>query len=85
MPAQPMAMVAADDTAPDPQVLPDGPLRRCLATRAVQPKSALLRCTSFTRFCGFAGPQSALMLMPFGSSPIAMTSAPSSWNTGGAM
>ena len=43
MPAQPMAMVAANDTAPDPQVLPDGPLRRCLATRAVQPKSALLR------------------------------------------
>src|SRR5258707_13303657 len=44
MPAQPMAMIADDADASDPEVLPDGPLRRCLATRAVRRKSALLRC-----------------------------------------
>ncbi len=43
MPAQPMAMVADDADASEPEMLPDGPLRRCLATRAVRPKSALLR------------------------------------------
>ena len=43
MPAQPMAMVADPEGEPDPAVPPDGPLRRCLATRAVRPKSALLR------------------------------------------
>ena len=43
MPAQPMAMVVDDAGLPDPAEAPDGPLRRCLATRAVQPKAALLR------------------------------------------
>jgi|SRR6266404_7618634 len=43
MPAEPMAMVAVDADASEPEMLPDGPLRRCLATRAVRPKSALLR------------------------------------------
>jgi hypothetical protein len=37
-----MAMIADDADASDPE-LPDGPLRRCLATRAVRPKAALLR------------------------------------------
>src|SRR5258707_565794 len=43
MPAQPMAMIADDADASDPEGLPDGPLRRCLAARAVRPKSALPR------------------------------------------
>ena len=43
MPAQPMAMVADAEGEPDTAVPPGGPLRRCLATRAVLPKSALLR------------------------------------------
>jgi predicted RNA-binding protein YlxR (DUF448 family) len=43
MPAQPMAMVVDDAGSSDPDAVPDGPLRRCLATRAVRPKSALLR------------------------------------------
>src|SRR5713101_3778399 len=43
VPAQPMAMVGDDAGLPDPGEAPDGPLRRCLATRAVRPKVALLR------------------------------------------
>jgi hypothetical protein len=38
-----MAMVADDADASEPEMLPDGPLRRCLATRAVRPKAVLLR------------------------------------------
>ena len=48
MPAEAWAMVVDDDLAPpDPVTEPDepdaGPLRRCLATRVVRPKTALLR------------------------------------------
>src|SRR5258706_11379444 len=43
MPARSMTMVADAEGEPDPETPPNGPLRRCLATRAVQPKSALLR------------------------------------------
>jgi len=48
LPAEAWAMVVDDDLAPpDPVTEPDepdaGPLRRCLATRVVRPKTALLR------------------------------------------
>ena len=44
----------------------------------------VVRDHRFLRWLGCVAPTPSLMFNPFGSAPTEMTSAPSSWNTGGA-
>jgi len=48
------------------------------------PISAFFRFTSATRLSAAVAPKLSLMLKPSGDTPIALTVAPSSWNTFGA-
>src|SRR6185503_7231412 len=59
-------------------------IRRSPSPSSATPRSAPCSSTFACRCFGCVAPTPALMLMPSGSLPTATTSAPSSWNTGGA-
>ena len=65
------------------------PFSSTITTRSASPSSAMpisarTSCTLRIRSSGAVEPQSLLMLRPFGSTPILMTSAPSSHSASGA-
>jgi hypothetical protein len=61
-----------------------------MMTRSASPSSAMprfapVRFTSACNVCGCVAPTPSLMLKPSGLAPMDTTSAPSSWNTHGAI
>ena len=81
----PTAMMKSNSSPSTISPFPSTMMRRSPSPSSAIPRSALCSSTASASTWGLVEPQSTLILMPSGSTPTAITSAPSSENTLGAM